>query len=175
MGRTVLTPTRRHGAALLAAFGALAVYVSVVGVAGWELSVTRWFHDLPDGLAFVLRPPMELGNRLVAVLVALAVGARWGRRCGGTVLVATLAVSVAALLVKAALSRPRVTAADLGAAPRDVVGGWSFPSGHTSVSFATIVAVILVVKPGPRVVALLLGIAALTGTARMYVGVQLPA
>lgn len=161
-------------AAVLLLFVALAVAEKSFGVTDWEVIVTRWVHDRSDGWRWLLRPAMEFGNRVVAVIIAGAIGIFVGRGAGFQLLVTGSLAWLAAIGTKAIVRRPRITSAQLGSAPRSVVDGWSFPSGHTSIAWAVAVAIVLIVRPERAVSTLLVLVALLAGVARMYMGVHMP-
>jgi hypothetical protein len=99
---------------------AAAASEKLVGVADWEVIVTRWFHDRSDGWRWLLRPAMEFGNRAVAVIIAGAIGVFVGRAAGFQLLVTGSLAWLAAIGTKAIVRRPRITSAQLGGAPRSV-------------------------------------------------------
>lgn len=172
MEQTVLRRPAATAALAMVVFVALAALVRGLGVGDWERSITRSVFEWPDAFAVVLRPAMELGNRLVAVVVAIVVGWRRGIRAGVTVCAGALAAWVVATVGKGIVGRPRISAVALGAPARDAVHSASFPSSHVAVAVAVAVGVALVGVGRPRWA--LLPVALLTGVARMWVGVHLP-
>jgi undecaprenyl-diphosphatase len=86
---------------------------------------------------------------------------------------AALSVAIGGLLtglMKDSLERPRPEAASSDIQPAvDTPGSWSFPSGHTSTAFA---AAVVVASLHPRLRLPVLGLAALVGLSRVYLGVH---
>ncbi|MEZ5183095.1 MAG: phosphatase PAP2 family protein [Acidimicrobiales bacterium] len=114
---------------------------------------------------------MALGTRLGALAGALAVGLLVGRRAGGRAAVAVALAWVAATLLKAAFARPRLSAAALGAAPREVTGSFAYPSSHAALAFALAASLSL---SRPRAAPWALGLALVVALARMVAGVHTP-
>lgn len=156
------------------ALAGLALYAGATDVAGWEVAATRTARSWPDTAGVVLRPAIELGNRLVALGLAVVVGARWGWRRGVAVAIGVVGASVLAGLLKGLVERPRIGAAALEAAPRRAVEGFSFPSSHAAISFALVIGVALAARAPARWVAVAVAAGCLTAVGRMWLGVHYP-
>ena len=142
------------------------------GIADWEVTVGQWAYDLPDALTPFLEAVMQLGTRgapLVVAAVMLLVG--WRVRAVG-VAVAGVVAWLLSSLVKSIVERPRPSEATLGRVPREVADGYGYTSSHMAIATAIVVALILLGRPRRWVAALLAAAAALTGLARMHVGVH---
>lgn len=142
------------------------------GVGGWEASVGRWAHDLPDATTPAFEAFMLLGTRLAPVVVGAALyGYGWRWRAAG---VAASGI-VAWLLssgIKELVERPRPTEATLGRVPRDVVDGFAYTSSHAAIATALVAALVLLGRPSRPAKALLVAAAALTALGRLHVGVH---
>jgi undecaprenyl-diphosphatase len=144
-------------------------------VSGLERAVDRWVYDLPTWSTGFWRAVMLFGSRIAipSVLVVLLV-----RRCGNRpIVLAGPAVLLAWLLGQAGkrlVGRGRPTAAALHRPMRDIVDGNGFPSTHTVVAVGLAVALIASVPMGRWWRALLVGLAAGTGIARMHVTAHWP-
>ena len=175
-------PIRLLVAVSLASFAGVTALAELGGVGAWEVAVTAWFFRLPDAAGVVLVPAMELGNRFVAVVAATVVTVRWRWRSGAAVLAGSLGAWALTTVTKALVERPRIAEAALGGVPRDVVGGvprdvvggFSYPSSHTAVAFGLSVAISASTHPPGWMGAAFVSAAALTGVARMWLGVHLP-
>ena len=173
-------PVRRRpaDAALAVAGAAVAAACGVVAASGRvgaaEQAVFRWVNGWPD----VLRGPLwlfqlagVLGAPLVVAVVA-AIARRW-RLAAGLVLLVPLKLLVEKEVLKALVHRERPGTTIPGAILRDVPSaGDSFPSGHAIVTFAVVVLVAPYVARRWQVV--LLVVAVLNGTARVYLGAHSP-
>jgi membrane-associated phospholipid phosphatase len=155
-------------------FALLTAVVAIVGRTGWETSVLREAQGWPDGLKFVLRPAMEFGNRAVAIALCLLVLWRCGRAAAIRLFGSAFFAWLIALVFKVSIRRPRLTVEEIGATPRHVVDGWSYPSGHTSIGWALATAAILIWRPSRPAAIAALVLATLSGLARIYVGVHMP-
>ena len=156
------------------ALAALSVVAAITDVARWEVRATTGVAGLPDAMAWLLRPAMQLGNTVVAAVVGALVWWRFGSRPGGQTLLALAGGWLVAIVLKSAVARPRITASELGEPPREAVDGWAFPSAHTSIAWAVAVTVILVAQPPRWASSALVLVAGLTGLARLYVGAHFP-
>ena len=144
-------------------------------VPDWELRLTEWINDVPDAVATVLYPIMQLGTLAGPIIVAvgIAVFRRDWLLSGATVL-AGLTAWFTAKGVKRVVERDR----PLGYLPEIIVregdgSGLGFVSGHSAVA-ATAAVMAMAALPGrwrwiPPVLAFLVGIA------RVVHGVHLPA
>jgi membrane-associated phospholipid phosphatase len=173
---------RAWAAGLLAGLGAALFGTSAVllkaGATGWDLSLFRILNEVPPAVASVLTPLVHLflpaGLVIVVVLIAAYVVA-WTRS------VLPLAAGSAAAGVAWALAnvakliadRPRpyqlVADAVLRQPPAH---GTSFPSSHTAVTAAVVIALVPFL---PRVLAgVAIAYAVLVGWSRVYLGVHYP-
>jgi membrane-associated phospholipid phosphatase len=162
------------GAAL---FGTSAVMLKV-GATGWDESLFRILNELPSGVASVLTPLVHLflpaGIVIVVVLIAGFVVA-WTRSVL-PVAASAVAAGVAwalANLAKAIADRPRPYQAVADAVLRQQPAhGTSFPSSHTAVTVAVVIALLPFL---PRVLAgVAIAYAVLVGWSRVYLGVHYP-
>ena len=141
-----------------------------------ETAVLERVNDLPAILGWPLRQVMHLGTLLVGglVVIGMAVGARG--RVFAPVAASLLGVGFAYRLDntwKALVERPRPAGLVDGLHLREDIGGFGFPSGHTTMAF-TLAALLHPVVP-PRWRPLLWVLATGVGLGRMYVGVHWPA
>ena len=161
--------------AVVAVGATTTVVVVSARVPAWEASLTEAVAGWPDVLEAVLWPPMQLGTALAPVAVALV--AWWGWRSWRPA-VGALVVGIGgwwlAKVVKALVERGRPFDeiegfVARGSAPTDGLG---YLSGHATVAagLATVMWPWLR-RPWRWVV---VGLAALVGVARVYVGAHLP-
>jgi undecaprenyl-diphosphatase len=154
----------------------LAVAVSDQTFLRGEVAILQLVNDVPTWAGWPLRIVMLLGTLLVA-LVVVAVVAWLTRRRGpapaGVVLAAVLIAYRADNVMKDLIARPRPPAVLRGLHVRETIGGFGFPSGHTTTAFALAAAVTPIVPRPWRGVLWLL--AAIVGVARLHVGVHWPA
>lgn len=140
-----------------------------------EAAAVEAFTSIPTWAGWPLRVVMELG-RLWAALIVVAVVAWRSRHLGATPTVAVLATVLVAFrldnVLKAIVDRPRPPAVLDGLVVREHIGGYGFPSGHTTMAFAVAAALQPLLPPRWRRVAW--GLAAVVGLARMHVGVHWP-
>jgi len=157
------------------AAGLLVAYLVLHLVVAGE-QPARWEHDLVDAATHIPRPigaPMEAVMDLAdrTLLPLYAVLAWLVTRRPPVALAVLLAGFVDDLSIddlKAWAERPRPSGVRL----RDHAGGFGFPSGHTA--FACAVAVVVATQLRGWWRAVPLGLAAVVGIARMYVGVHYP-
>ncbi len=160
----------------LAALGLLAAAASDQRVLGGETAVVEAFNAVPTWLGWPFRVVMQLGTLWVALVAVAGVAWRTWRSSGPTPTVA-IAVSVAVAyrldnVLKAVIDRPRPSAVIEGLDVREHIGGFAFPSGHTTMACAVAGALHPVLPHRGRVVVWsLAGVVALT---RMHVGVHWP-
>jgi undecaprenyl-diphosphatase len=164
--------------ALLAALAVLALGAGAVGdgdpLPGEVGAVEAW-NGLPAAAGWPLRVVMQLGTLWVGLLAV--VGAAWWCRRVGMLAPAAILLSVAIgyrldNVLKDVIERPRPYDVLPDVVARDQVGGFAYPSGHTTMAVA-IVAALHPVLPRPgRVVAWVL--AALVAVARLHVGAHWP-
>ena len=167
------------------AVAALLVGLVVLGLGAWlvgdgdplpgEVGAVEAWNGLPAAVGWPLRAVMQLGT-LWAGLAAVAACAWWCRRAGMLAPAATfLAVAMAFRfdnLLKDLIERPRPYDVLPDLVARDHVGGFAYPSGHTTMAVA-IVAALHPVLPRPgRTAAWTL--AALVAVARLHVGAHWP-
>jgi len=173
---------RARAAGLLAGLGAVlfaaAAVVLKAGATGWDVSLFRILNEVPPAVASVLTPLSHLfrpaGIVIVVVLIAGFVVA-WTR---SVLPVAAGAVAAAvawalANLAKAIADRPRPYQVVADAVLRQQPAhGTSFPSSHTAVTVAVVIALLPFL---PRVLAgVAIGYAVLVGWSRVYLGVHYP-
>jgi len=173
---------RARAAGLLAGLGAVlfaaAAVVLKAGATGWDVSLFRILNEVPPAVASVLTPLSHLfrpaGIVIVVVLIAGFVVA-WTR---SVLPVAAGAVAAAvawalANLAKAIADRPRPYQVVADAVLRQQPAhGTSFPSSHTAVTVAVVIALLPFL---PRVLAgVAIAYAVLVGWSRVYLGVHYP-
>jgi undecaprenyl-diphosphatase len=179
--RPVRVPQVRT-AGLLAGLGAVLFGVSAAllktGTTGWDESLFRLLNDIPSGAAAVLTPLSKLflpaGIAIVIVLIAGYILAR--DRSILPVATGVAAAAVAWLLAHAAKSiadRPRPYQVMADAVLRQPPAhGTSFPSSHTAVTLAVVIALVPFL---PRPLAAVgIGYGVLVGWSRIYLGVHYP-
>jgi membrane-associated phospholipid phosphatase len=171
-----------RAAGLLAGLGAVLFGASAVllkaGATGWDLSLFRILNEVPPAVASVLTPLAHLflpvGIVIVVVLIAGYVVA-WNR---SVLPVAAGAVAAGAALTlahvaKVIANRPRPYQVVADAVLRQPPAhGTSFPSSHTAVTVAVVIALVPFL---PRVLAwVAIAYAVLVGWSRVYLGVHYP-
>ncbi len=143
---------------------------------GGEVGLLEAVNDLPAWAGWPLRVVMPLGT-LLAGLTVTALTAAWTHRRGPRpALAVLLAVAIAYRLdnvLKDVIERPRPPQVLTMLHVRETIGGFGFPSGHTTMAFALAASLLATLAPRWRWVAW--GLAAAVGAARMYVGVHWPA
>ena len=178
-------PARVPGArtaGLLAGLGAVLFGVSAVllktGTTGWDESLFRLLNDVPSAAARVLSPLSHLflpaGIAIVIVLIVGYVVIR--NRSILPVAAGVAAATVAWLLAhaaKAIADRPRPYQVMADAVLRQQTAhGTSFPSSHTAVTLAVVIALVpFLARP---LAAAAIGYAILVGWSRIYLGVHYP-
>ena len=162
------------GAAL---FGTAAVLLKM-GAVSWDVSLFRVLNEVPAGVASVLTPLahlfLPLGILIVVVIITACVVVR--NRSVLPVAAAAVAAGGALLLAhvaKAIADRPRPYQAMADAVLRQQPAhGTSFPSSHTAVTVAVVIALIPFL---PRALApVAIAYAVLVGWSRVYLGVHYP-
>ena len=177
-----MTHTPPGGRLALAVLGSLAVLagltlaVSDQAFLVGETAGLQTINDLPSVLGWPLRVVMELGTVRVALLVVAATA--WCTRDRGPApATAVLLAGVAAYwlddVVKGIVERPRPPGLVTGLHVREHIGGFGFPSGHTTMAWAIAASVHPSLPVRWRWLPWVL--AALVGLGRMYVGVHWPA
>lgn len=180
LARAGLFPVGRRRAVV-----AVAVALAVVVAGAWlvgdgqpragEVALVEWWNGLPAVVGWPLRAVMQLGT-LVAGVAALVATAWWCRRAG-MLAPAALLVSVALAfrldnVIKDVVERPRPWDVVPDVVARDSVGGYAYPSGHTTMAVAIVAALHPVLPRPARRVAWAL--AALTALARLHVAAHWP-
>lgn len=174
-------PSRRWLFAVLVAtvtaLTLLAVVVSGSTFLVGETAILEAANHVPAPAGWPLRViVMQLGTLWVGLVVAAV--AAWCTRARGPApaMAVLLAVSVGFRLdnvLKEIIERPRPAGLLAGLDVRDQIGGFGFPSGHTTMAFALAASLHPVLPTRARWLAW--GLAALVGLARMHVGVHWPA
>ena len=173
---------RPWAAGLLAGVGAALFGISALvlkaGALGWDESLFRVLNDVPAALASVLTPLSYLfrpaGIVVVVVVTVVYVVAR--NRSIMPVAAGAVAAGAAwalANLAKTIADRPRPYEVVAGAVLRQQPAhGTSFPSSHTAVTVAVVIALVPFL---PRALAgVAIAYAVLVGWSRIYLGVHYP-
>jgi membrane-associated phospholipid phosphatase len=155
---------------------ALAVGVSDQTFLWGEVAVLERTNDLPTWAGWPLRLVMQLGTLWVA-LVVVALVAWWTRDRGPGPAVAVLVAALVGFrldnVIKDVIDRPRPPAVLADLQVRETIGGFGFPSGHTTMAFALAAALHSSLPHRWRWVPWVIAI--IVGVARMHVGVHWPA
>jgi len=179
--RPVRVP-RAWAAGLLAGLGAVLFAASAAllkaGAVGWDLSLFRILNEVPLAVASVLTPFVHLflpvGIVIAVVLIACYVVA-WNRSILPLAAGAVAAAAAWALanVAKVIANRPRPYQVVADAVLRQhPAHGTSFPSSHTAVTVAVVLALVPFL---PRVLAwVAITYAVLVGWSRVYLGVHYP-
>ena len=171
-----------RAAGLLAGLGAVGFGASAValkaGATGWDLSLFRFLNEVPPAAASVLTPLVHLflpiGIVIAVVLMAGYVVA-WTRSvlplaAGAAAAGAAWALANAAKVI-ANRPRPYQVVAD-AVLRQPPAHGTSFPSSHTAVTVAVVIALVPFL---PRALAwVAIAYAVLVGWSRVYLGVHYP-
>ena len=179
--RPVRVP-RAWAAGLLAGLGAVLFGASAAllkaGATGWDLSLFRILNEVPSAVASVLTPLVHLflpiGIVIAIVLIAGYVVA-WTRSvlplaAGAAAAGAAWALANAAKVI-ANRPRPYQVVAD-AVLRQPPAHGTSFPSSHTAVTVAVVIALVPFL---PRALAwVAIAYAVLVGWSRVYLGVHYP-
>jgi membrane-associated phospholipid phosphatase len=166
----------------LASLGAALFGVSAVllraGAVSWDVSLFRILNQVPPALASVLTPlsRLFLPASIIAVVV-LTVGyvvARYRSILPAAAgAVAAAAAWALAHVAKALADRPRPYEVIAGAVLRQQPAhGTSFPSAHTAVTMAVVIALVPFLPRALAAVAV--AYAVLVGWSRVYLGVHYP-
>ena len=171
-----------RAAGLLAGLGAVGFGASAValkaGATGWDLSLFRFLNEVPPAAASVLTPLVHLflpiGIVIAVVLIAGYVVAR--TRSALPLAAGAAAAGAAWALANAAkviANRPRPYQVVADAVLRQPPAhGTSFPSSHTAVTVAVVIALVPFL---PRALAwVAIAYAVLVGWSRVYLGVHYP-
>ena len=169
-------------AGLLASLGAVLFGTSAVllkaGTVGWDLSLFRILNEVPPAVASVLTPLVHLFRPAAIVIVVVLIAGyvvAWNRSvlpvAGGAV--AAGAAWGLANVAKVIANRPRPYGVVADAVLRQPPAhGTSFPSSHTAVTVAVVIALAPFL---PRVLAgVAIAYAVLVGWSRVYLGVHYP-
>ena len=173
---------RAWAAGLLAGVGAAlfgaAALVLKAGSVGWDKALFRFLNDVPPAVASVLTPVSHLFLPVgIVVVVVLAVSYVVARNRSimpvAAGVVAAGAAWALANLAKAVANRPRPYEVVAGAVLRQhPAHGTSFPSSHTAVTVAVMIALVPFL---PRALAgVAIAYAVLVGWSRVYLGVHYP-
>jgi membrane-associated phospholipid phosphatase len=173
---------RAWAAGLLACVGAALFGISALvlkaGTLGWDGSLFHFLNDVPPAVASVLTPLSHLflpaGILVVVGLAAVYVVVR-----NRSIMPAAAGVAAAgaawalANLAKVIANRPRPYEVVTGAVLRQPPAfGTSFPSSHTAVTVAVVIALVPFL---PRALAwVAIAYAVLVGWSRVYLGVHYP-
>ena len=171
-----------RAAGLLAGLGAVVFGASAVvlkaGATGWDLSLFRFLNEVPPAAASVLTPLVHL---FLPIGIVIAVVLMAGYVVAWTRSVLPLAAGAAAAGVAWALAnaakvianRPRPYQVVADAVLRQPPAhGTSFPSSHTAVTVAVVIALVPFL---PRALAwVAIAYAILVGWSRVYLGVHYP-
>jgi membrane-associated phospholipid phosphatase len=158
-------------------FGVSALLVKA-GTTSWDARLFRIFNQVPATVASVLTPlsHLFLPAGIIAVVVLTVVYAVARNRSVLPVAAADVAAGAAWVLAhvaKAIADRPRPYEVMADAVLRQQPAhGISFPSSHTAVTVAVVLALVpFMVRP---LVAVAIGYAVLVGWSRVYLGVHYP-
>lgn len=140
-----------------------------------EVAGLEALNDLPDAAGWPLRVVMQLGTLWVALAV-VAAAAWWTRPLGPRPALAVLVAALVAFrldnVLKDVIDRPRPPAVLGDLDVRETIGGFGFPSGHTTMAFALAAALHPTLPARWRWLPWTL--AAVVGLARLHVGVHWP-
>jgi membrane-associated phospholipid phosphatase len=173
---------RAWAAGLLAGLGAMLFGTSAVllqtGAVGWDLSLFRILNEVRPAVASVLTPLAHLflpAGIIIVVVLTVGYAVAWTR---SVLPVAAGAVAAGvgwalANAAKATADRPRPYEVVADAVLRQQPAhGTSFPSSHTAVTVAVVIALVPFL---PRVLAgVAIAYAVLVGWSRVYLGVHYP-
>lgn len=135
-------------------------------------------------LDFIMPFISDLGNLIIWFFISALIylfGGKKGKRVAILALIALILSSIIVSILKYGVAEPRpyVTLAHVNVLAHDTLGNYtSFPSEHTSGSFAFAIVVGLKYKikylSGLKLIYLLLAFAVIVGFSRVYVGVHYP-
>lgn len=172
--RTFRHPVWLAGIALVALVVSYAVAVQDP-VPEWELSLTRWINDVPEWVADVLYPIMQLGTVWAPIVVSLVILV-WRRDwlLSAAMLAGGLIAWFGAKGVKRIVERDRPLTFLPDIVVREGDGtGLGFVSGHSAVAAVTAVVAMAALPRAARPVVAVLAL--LVGIGRIVHGVHLPA
>jgi membrane-associated phospholipid phosphatase len=173
---------RAWAAGRLAGLGAVLFGTSAVllktGATGWDVSLFRILNEVPPAVASVLTPLVHLflpAGIVIAVVLITGYVVAWNRSVLPVAAGAVAAGAAWALanVAKVIANRPRPYQVVADAVLRQPPAhGTSFPSSHTAVTVAVVLALVPFL---PRVLAgVAIAYAALVGWSRVYLGVHYP-
>jgi undecaprenyl-diphosphatase len=149
-----------------------------IGAVGWDLSLFRVLNEVPAAAASVLTPLSHLFLPLAIVIVVAAAVVYVVARNRSVMPVAAGALAAGAAwglahAAKAIADRPRPYQVMADAVLRQQPAhGTSFPSSHTAVTLAVVIALVpFLARP---LAAVGIGYAVLVGWSRVYLGVHFP-
>ena len=173
---------RPWAAGLLAVLGAVLFGASAAllkaGATGWDLSLFRFLNEVPPAAASVLTPLVHLFlpiDIVIAVVLMAGYVVAWTRSvlplaAGAAAAGAAWALANAAKVI-ANRPRPYQVVAD-AVLRQPPAHGTSFPSSHTAVTVAVVIALVPFL---PRALAwVAIAYAVLVGWSRVYLGVHYP-
>jgi undecaprenyl-diphosphatase len=173
---------RERTAVLLTVLGAASFVLSAAlvhaGATAWDARIFRALNDVPSAVASVLTPiaHLFLPAALAVVIVAIAVYVTARSRSGLPIVAGAAAAAAAWLLAnlaKAVSDRPRPYQVMADAVLRQgPAHGTSFPSSHTAVAIATVLALLPFLPTRLARAAIAYGV--LVGWSRIYLGVHYP-
>lgn len=140
-----------------------------------EVAVVEAFNAAPTWIGWPFRIVMQAGTLWVGLVAVALTAWRTAARSWAPTTAVALSVAVAYRLdnvLKAVVERPRPSAVVAGLDVREHIGGFGFPSGHTTMACAIAGALHPIVPTRGR--PLLWALAALTALTRMHVGVHWP-
>jgi membrane-associated phospholipid phosphatase len=138
----------------------------------WEGDLFSSLNGLPDAVRLAVVPVMQVGTVLAIAAVALLFVAIKRRRTAVVVVAAGYGAYLIARFAKLFYGRARPGDLLADITLRDSVSGLGFPSGHSAVSMALVLAVLPYLSGRWRWA--LLAIPLVVGFARVYVGAHLP-
>jgi glycosyltransferase 2 family protein len=169
---------RRRADLIVLCVAVIVVFLSTVAlgsiqrVPDQERAVFEAINGLPAWIAWLVVPVMQLGVFWAGPLVAFALFV-WGRRtAGAAVLVATVGAYLIARIAKQFVGRERPDALIDKLNLRDAAEGLGFPSGHSAVAAALVLAIVPYLAWRWRYA--LLALPLIVAFARVYVGAHLP-
>jgi undecaprenyl-diphosphatase len=141
-------------------------------VPGWEGRIFGSMNKLPDGVKTLVVPIMQAGTAVAIAAAGILLVVLRRRRAAIVVVAAGYAAYAIARIAKEFVGRARPGDLLDDMILRDTVSGLGFPSGHSAVSIAVVLAVIPYLTGRWRWG--LLAIPLIVGFARVYVGAHLP-
>jgi undecaprenyl-diphosphatase len=141
-------------------------------VPAWEGRLFTSINGLPEGVRLVAVPVMQAGAVLAVAAAALLFLALKRRRAAVAVVASGYGAYLIARFAKLFFGRARPGDLLADITLRDEVSGLGFPSGHSAVSMALVLAVLPYLSGRWRWA--LFAIPLVVGFARVYVGAHLP-